>query len=102
MKINDLIDKKQFPRRLKLGMLIADIRACELADKTGISEVAIYRIRSKCRSSTEDERTRMLYEIERWRPGTLDAIRAVERELSEAYVPPLRSHSEVVQRALTQ
>ena len=100
MKLNDLMEQKLFPQRLRLGMAIADIRSCELADRCGMNERKVYNIRNNCRNTTPDDRSLMLRALEDWKPGTLEAIRAVERELRMA-APPLREHNRACQMALS-
>lgn len=81
MEVYDMLDRERFPHRLRVGMEIADIRAGELAGMCGLSISAIYRARSAACDMSEEKRKELLEALEKWRPGTLAAVRAAEQEM---------------------
>lgn len=81
MDMEDLIKCDGFPRRLRIGMAIADIQICRMADEIGMCSASVSNIKSGKYTSSAETRAAMMEVLERHRPGTLDEIRAAEKAL---------------------
>lgn len=92
--VEDLIRRDGFSFRLRLGMVIADIRTSEMATEIGVCDSAISNIKSGTYNGSEETRLAMLKTLERRRPGTLAAIRTAEKvlETSPKEQPLIRRH----------
>ena len=77
--LDTLCRMDDFPRIIKVGMALSDIRCEELADKSGLSLGVVYQYRTYLRDGhkiTYARKAVLLSAMEAWRPGTIRRLYA--------------------------